>query len=106
MDSLAGFPVIMDNNPHQVLDVGSGAGFPGLVLALFDKYRKYFLLERSNKKATFLRMMKVELGLGNIEILEHDIREEKNEYEFITFRAFRDIREYANILRLVLKMEA
>ncbi|AYE36065.1 16S rRNA (guanine(527)-N(7))-methyltransferase RsmG [Borrelia turcica IST7] len=103
LDSLAGFPVIIDNNPHQVLDVGSGAGFPGLVLALFDKYRKYFLLERSNKKATFLRMMKVELGLGNVEILEHDIREEKNEYEFITFRAFRDIREYANILRLVLK---
>ncbi|QMU98979.1 16S rRNA (guanine(527)-N(7))-methyltransferase RsmG [Borrelia sp. A-FGy1] len=103
LDSLSGFPVIIDNNPNQVLDVGSGAGFPGIILAIFDKYRKYFLLERSAKKATFLRMMKIELCLDNLEILEHDIREEKNEYEFIIFRAFNNIKEYANILRLVLK---
>ncbi|AWG42567.1 16S rRNA (guanine(527)-N(7))-methyltransferase RsmG [Candidatus Borreliella tachyglossi] len=103
LDSVSGLPIIMDSNPHQVLDVGSGAGFPGIVLALFDSSRKYFLLERSNKKATFLRMMKLELRLDNVEILEHDVNNEKNKYEFITMRAFRDIREYANILRLILK---
>ncbi|WKC57751.1 16S rRNA (guanine(527)-N(7))-methyltransferase RsmG [Borrelia sp. P9F1] len=103
LDSLSGLPVVIDNNPHQVFDVGSGAGFPGIVLALFDKHRRYFLLDRSNKRATFLRMMKIELDMNNVEILEHDIKEEKGKYEFVTVRAFRDIREYANILRLVLK---
>ncbi|UGQ15873.1 16S rRNA (guanine(527)-N(7))-methyltransferase RsmG [Borrelia sp. RT5S] len=103
LDSLTGLPVVMANNPNQVLDVGSGAGFPGIVLSLFDKRRRYFLLERSNKRATFLRMMKIELGMINVEILEHDLREENGKYEFITIRAFGDIREYANVLRLVLK---
>nr|WP_306701188.1 16S rRNA (guanine(527)-N(7))-methyltransferase RsmG [Borrelia sp. BU AG58] len=103
LDSLAGLPVILDHNPHQILDVGSGAGFPGFVLALFDQHRKYFLIERSNKRATFLRMMQLELGIDNVEVLEHDIREEKNRYEFITIRAFRGIREYASILKMVLK---
>ncbi|WP_306416564.1 16S rRNA (guanine(527)-N(7))-methyltransferase RsmG [Borrelia sp. RT1S] len=103
LDSLTGLPVVMANSPNQVLDVGSGAGFPGIVLSLFDKRRRYFLLERSNKRATFLRMMKIELGMINVEILEHDLREENGKYEFITIRAFGDIREYADILRLVLK---
>ncbi|AHH12191.1 Methyltransferase gidB [Borrelia hermsii YBT] len=103
LDSVVGFPIIKDNNPHQVLDVGSGAGLPGIILAIFDNSRKYVLLERSNKKVTFLRMMSLELGLDNVEVLERDIADEKDKYEFITIRAFRDIREYASILRLILK---
>ncbi|WP_330729929.1 16S rRNA (guanine(527)-N(7))-methyltransferase RsmG [Borrelia turicatae] len=103
LDSVAGLPIIKDKNPRQVLDVGSGAGFPGIVLALFDNFRKYILLERSNKKATFLRMISLELGLDNIEVLERDVDKEQNKYEFITIRAFRDIREYARILKLILK---
>ncbi|AJW72996.1 16S rRNA (guanine(527)-N(7))-methyltransferase RsmG [Borrelia hermsii] len=103
LDSVVGFPIIKDNNPHQVLDVGSGAGFPGIILAIFDNSRKYVLLERSNKKVTFLRMMSLELGLDNVKVLERDVADEKDKYEFITIRAFRDIREYASILRLILK---
>ncbi|AHH03136.1 Methyltransferase gidB [Borrelia nietonii YOR] len=103
LDSVVGLPIIKDNNPHQVLDVGSGAGFPGIILAIFDNSRKYVLLERSNKKVTFLRMMGLELGLENVEVLERDVADEKDKYEFITIRAFRDIREYASILRLILK---
>lgn len=103
LDSIAGLPIIKDKNPRQVLDVGSGAGFPGIVLALFDNFREYILLERSNKKATFLRMISLELGLDNVEVLERDVDKEQNKYEFITIRAFRDIREYARILKLILK---
>nr|WP_236844015.1 16S rRNA (guanine(527)-N(7))-methyltransferase RsmG [Borrelia anserina] len=103
LDSMTGLPIIRDNNPHQVLDVGSGAGFPGIILALFDNSRKYILLERSNKKATFLRMIILELDLANVKVLEHDVEKEQNKYEFITIRAFRDIRKYASILKLILE---
>lgn len=103
LDSIAGLPIIKKNNPHQVLDVGSGAGFPGVILALFDNSRKYVLLERSNKRASFLRIISLELGLCNVEVLERDVEREQNKYECITIRAFRDIREYASILRLILK---
>nr|WP_200861721.1 16S rRNA (guanine(527)-N(7))-methyltransferase RsmG [Borrelia persica] len=103
LDSVAGLPIVKDKNPQQVLDVGSGAGFPGIVLAIFDHCRKYILIERSNKKATFLKMISLELGLENVEVLERDIAEEQNKYEFITIRAFGDIREYANILKSILK---
>ncbi|ETZ18226.1 Methyltransferase gidB [Borrelia duttonii CR2A] len=103
LDSVSGLPIVKDKNPRQVLDVGSGAGLPGIVLALFDRCRKYVLLERSNKKAIFLKMISLELGLENVEVLEHNVEEEQNKYEFITIRAFGDIRKYANILGSILK---
>ncbi|MCD2349907.1 16S rRNA (guanine(527)-N(7))-methyltransferase RsmG, partial [Borreliella americana] len=89
--------------PSEVLDVGSGAGFPGIILAIFDTSRKYYLLERSKKKSTFLKMIKLELDLENVKILEYEIEREKRKYEFITIRAFRSMNEYALILKNLLK---
>ncbi|QFI14320.1 16S rRNA (guanine(527)-N(7))-methyltransferase RsmG [Borrelia sp. CA_690] len=103
MDSLLGLPTIQDINPSEILDVGSGAGFPGIVLAIFDTYRKYYLLERSKKKSTFLEMIKLELDLENVKILEYEIEKEKKKYEFITIRAFRSLNEYALVLKNLLK---
>ncbi|AJA90010.1 16S rRNA methyltransferase [Borreliella chilensis] len=103
IDSLLGLPVIKEINPSEILDVGSGAGFPGIILAIFDTSRKYYLLERGKKKSTFLKMIKLELDLENVKILEYEIEREKNNYEFITIRAFRNINEYALILKNLLK---
>ncbi|WKD00535.1 16S rRNA (guanine(527)-N(7))-methyltransferase RsmG [Borreliella americana] len=103
IDSLLGLSTIKEINPSEVLDVGSGAGFPGIILAIFDTYRKYYLLERSKKKSTFLKMIKLELDLENVKILEYEIEREKKKYEFITIRAFRSMNEYALILKNLLK---
>ncbi|WNY63829.1 16S rRNA (guanine(527)-N(7))-methyltransferase RsmG [Borreliella americana] len=103
IDSLLGLSTIKEINPSEVLDVGSGAGFPGIILAIFDTSRKYYLLERSKKKSTFLKMIKLELDLENVKILEYEIEREKRKYEFITIRAFRSMNEYALILKNLLK---
>ncbi|ADQ30907.1 methyltransferase GidB [Borreliella burgdorferi JD1] len=103
IDSLLGLSTVKEINPSEVLDVGSGAGFPGIILAIFDTSRKYYLLERSKKKSTFLKMIKLELDLENVKILEYEIEKEKKKYEFITIRAFRSMNEYALILKNLLK---
>ncbi|WNY69338.1 16S rRNA (guanine(527)-N(7))-methyltransferase RsmG [Borreliella andersonii] len=103
IDSLLGLSTVKEVNPSEVLDVGSGAGFPGIILAIFDTSRKYYLLERSKKKSTFLKMIKLELDLENVKILEYEIEREKRKYEFITIRAFRSMNEYALILKNLLK---
>ncbi|OJH15637.1 16S rRNA methyltransferase [Borreliella bissettiae] len=103
IDSLLGLSTVKEINPSEILDVGSGAGFPGIVLSIFDTSRKYYLLERSKKKSTFLKMMKLELDLENVKILEYEIEREKKKYEFITIRAFRSMNEYALILKNLLK---
>ncbi|WKC75914.1 16S rRNA (guanine(527)-N(7))-methyltransferase RsmG [Borreliella valaisiana] len=105
IDSLLGLSTIKEINPSEVLDVGSGAGFPGIVLAIFDTSRKYYLLERSKKKSTFLKMIKLELDLENVKILEYEIEREKKKHEFITIRAFRSMNEYALVLKNLLKDE-
>lgn len=72
-DSLILLPYLDDNKVF--LDVGSGAGFPGLVLAIFREKVKFKLLERSTKKAVFLKHVSRELHLSNVEIIEGDFFE-------------------------------
>lgn len=53
----------------EVLDVGTGAGLPGLVLAILDPGRSFTLLDSAGKKLRFVRQMVVELGLDNVGIV-------------------------------------
>ena len=59
--------------PHlkglAIADVGSGAGFPGLPLAIADPDRRFCLIESTGKKAGFLRHMVERLDLPNVEVL-------------------------------------
>src|SRR4030042_2333379 len=65
LDSLAGLPVLARLSPHRtVLDVGSGAGFPGLPPALFLEDSRFVLLEGSPRKAAFPGHGGGVLGLG------------------------------------------
>ena len=53
----------------SLMDVGSGAGFPGLLLALLFPEKEIYLLEANKKKARFLQAIKEEQGLSSLFIL-------------------------------------
>ena len=66
LDSLAVLPQLRG---LAVADVGSGAGFPGLPLAIADPDRRYTLIEATGKKAKFLRHVVTRLELPNVEVV-------------------------------------
>jgi 16S rRNA (guanine527-N7)-methyltransferase len=72
-DALAGLPLV-DATEGPIVDVGSGTGVPGLVLALVRPERPVHLVESVQKKAAALREIAVELGAGNVDV--HDERAE------------------------------
>lgn len=51
------------------IDIGTGAGFPGMVLAIFNPEIKFTLMDSIGKKTKFLQMVKDELGLDNVEVV-------------------------------------
>ncbi|TVS15119.1 MAG: 16S rRNA (guanine(527)-N(7))-methyltransferase RsmG [Gammaproteobacteria bacterium] len=50
-------------------DVGSGAGLPGLVVAMIEPHRPMFLLEPLERRAAFLQQAVLELGLGQVQVV-------------------------------------
>jgi 16S rRNA (guanine527-N7)-methyltransferase len=66
LDSLAVRPYLKG---LAIADVGSGAGFPGLPLAIADPDRRFCLIESTGKKARFLRHVVERLDLPNVEVL-------------------------------------
>ena len=107
LDSMQAIDFI-DKNDKTIVDLGSGAGFPGLVLAIAIKDRglptKIKLVEKSPKKAKFLKQVIMELNL-NTEVLNENIFElEKKMIEdvFIS-RAFKPLDE---ILKLMHKISS
>lgn len=57
----------------SLADVGSGAGFPGVPMAIARPESPVTLVERSERKARFLQHAIIELALGNVEVIEADV---------------------------------
>ena len=86
---------LIDLNRSICTDIGSGAGLPGIVLAIIMKHKKsnmkFKLYEKSFHKSNFLREVSSTFDL-NVEVLQKDIYEEKNiETDIIVARAFKPI---------------
>lgn len=91
LDSLAGLHRIESFEPSTILDIGSGAGFPGVPLALFLNDTKVDLLERSTKRAAFLESVSALTATGNIEVYPEDLRFHRGKYDVVCMRAFRPL---------------
>ena len=87
LDSLSVLPYI---SGKRNLDIGSGAGLPGLVLALARPDHDWVLLDSNNKKIRFINQAIIELKLNNIEPVQCRIEEYNPEVQFtsITARAW------------------
>ncbi len=99
LDSLSGVKIISSLPHSTIADVGSGAGFPGIPLALFLEESRISLVERSSKRASFLRNVVALLGLrGRVEVVERELESLASEHAIVTFRAFRGFVEFAPLL--------
>lgn len=92
LDSLAIAPYIRG---ETILDVGSGAGFPGIPLAVCFPHKHFTLLDSNGKKARFLIQAKAELQLPNIEIVQARVEQWPSTQKFavITTRAVGPIKQ-------------
>ena len=87
-----------------VLDVGTGGGFPGIPLAITQPQREFVLLDRSQKKTSFLRQAVIELGLNNVKIITSRIEayETDRPFDVIVSRAFSDLRPFVESVERLL----
>ena len=67
LDSLSILPWLRG---ERLLDVGTGAGLPGIPLAIVEPGRRWALLDSNGKKTRFLRHVVRTLGLGNVSVVE------------------------------------
>ena len=81
-------PTTFMSEPESFLDVGTGAGFPGLILAVVWDSADCVLAEPINKRATFLRLMSQELELKNLTIFKNKVENLEHEpFSLVTSRA-------------------
>lgn len=89
-DSLTITKIINITN-QNICDLGSGAGFPGLVLAIFFPQAQLTLIESNSKKCHFLNLVKDKLQLENVNIINTRIEEYAKEhrelFNIVTARA-------------------
>ena len=77
----------------NLLDVGSGAGFPGIPLAIAEPTSKVTLLEANGKKVSFLQFAVKELNLPNVEIIQGRAEElnKREQFDIVTARAVKEL---------------
>lgn len=89
-DSLTIVKVIDLLNYQTLLDIGSGGGFPGIVLKIVFPHLKVTLLDSNNKKSQFQKFIINKLSLNNIEVINERAEiyyKTNNKYDIVTARA-------------------
>lgn len=89
IDSLTIIPYLKEAD--TVLDIGTGAGFPGIPLKILEENKKFTLLDSLNKRIIFLQTVITELELKNIQAIhgraEEFVSKERETYDIVTSRA-------------------
>lgn len=75
-----------------VIDLGSGAGFPGIPMAMFGRHSRFTLIEANGKKAAFLNEAIRTLGLENVRVFTGRAEEFKERADLVTMRAVEKFR--------------
>ncbi|TXH66529.1 MAG: 16S rRNA (guanine(527)-N(7))-methyltransferase RsmG, partial [Thiothrix sp.] len=95
-DSLSIVPFIQ---AQTCLDVGSGAGLPGIPLAILRPTQHFTLLDTNGKKTRFIQQAALELGLANVEVVQTRVEQWQPEQKFaaIISRAFASLADFVTV---------
>ncbi|SRR6266567_5152730 len=103
LDSLAVLEYLGPSKESRCLDVGSGAGLPGIPLAIVRPDWRMTLLDSNRKKATFLQQAVIEIGLANVDVVSERVEtfEPLRLFAIAISRAFSNLATFAAAARLL-----
>ncbi|MFL9931008.1 16S rRNA (guanine(527)-N(7))-methyltransferase RsmG [Paraburkholderia sp. RL18-103-BIB-C] len=105
LDSLSIVPHLAPRGPSSVLDVGSGGGLPGVVLAIVLPDWTVTLNDIVHKKTAFQAQAKAELGLANLSVVTGRVEtlqpgaEVPAKFDVIVSRAFAELTDFVTLAR-------
>lgn len=100
LHSLSIAKVIRFTPDTNILDVGTGGGFPGIPLAILFPHCRFVLLDSIGKKIKVATEIAQSIGLKNVDFRHCRIEEEKGKYDFVVNRA---VMPLADLLKIVQK---
>jgi len=94
LDSLSILPYLTGSH---LIDIGAGAGIPGIPLAIAQQEKHFVLLDSNRKKTRFMQQAKTELGLPNVEVVYGRVEDYKPDQPFdaVISRAFASLEKMA-----------
>jgi 16S rRNA (guanine527-N7)-methyltransferase len=97
LDSVSILPFV--RSARSIVDVGSGAGLPGIPLAVMRTDARVTVLDSSHKKTAFLRQASLELGLKNVCVVSERVETWKPaaHFDVVVSRAFADLPEFVDL---------
>ncbi len=102
LDSL--YPLNFIEDFKSFADIGTGAGYPGLIIAIAKKDKEAYLIEPRTKRVAFLNIVKATLGLKNLTILQKRVEElEDLKVDLITSRAVTNTNLLLNLTQNIKK---
>ena len=96
IDCLAIIPHLPEGS---LLDIGTGAGLPAIVIAICQPQRQCSALDSNQKKIRFIRQVASELGLDNVSPIASRIEAHEQTYDVVTSRAFASLTDFVNVAR-------
>lgn len=99
LDSLSIVPYVQGGS---LIDVGTGAGLPGLVLAIVKPELDVTLLDSNGKKVRFLRQVIADLKIGNASAVQTRVEEFDRQFDLVSSRAFATLADMVNGSRQLL----
>ena len=92
-----------DGHPPRLLDVGSGGGLPGVVLAIVWPELQVLCVDAVGKKAAFIRQAAMQLRLPNLHAVHARVESLRDQsFDVITSRAFASLSEFVTLTRQIL----
>lgn len=90
LDSLAVHPYLQG---QRILDIGSGAGLPGIPLAIAHPNKQFVVLDSNGKKTRFMQTVRRELQLSNLEVVQSRVESyhPSNRFDTVLSRAFSNV---------------